>query len=83
MYFVYLLKSIHYNQLYIGSTSDLDKRLMEHNNGENVSTDRYKPWKIVYYEAFQAEKLARMREKSLKYHGNAVRELYKRLDLSR
>lgn len=38
-------------ELYTGFTSDLKKRLKEHNLGLNFSTKRYKPWKIIYYEA--------------------------------
>lgn len=79
MYYTYLLKSKRYNQLYIGSTNDLQKRFKEHNDGKEISTRRYKPWKLLYYEAYPIEALARRREKRLKYHGNALRELKKRL----
>ncbi len=81
MFYVYMLKSKLYKQFYIGSTKDLIERLKEHNNGNVFSTKRYKPWIVYYYEAYPLEKLARMREKKLKYGGNAVRELKKRLDL--
>lgn len=81
MFFVYLLRSKFYKKLYIGSTNDLKRRLKEHNDGRYFSTKRYKPWKLFYYEAFCRENLARMREKRLKYHGNAFRELRKRLGL--
>ena len=39
------------------------------------------PWKLLYYEAYLSEKSARMREKRLKYNGNAIRELKKRIAL--
>src|SRR3989338_6974207 len=81
MFFVYLLKSKLYNQLYIGSTNDLKRRLKEHNGGKHFSTKRYRPWNIVYFEAYISETLARMREKRLKHHGNAIRELKKRTGL--
>ncbi len=81
MYYVYLLQSIAHNQLYIGSTNNLEKRIKQHNDGENASTSLYRPWVLVYYEAYPTEKLARLREKQLKYHGNAKRELYKRLGI--
>jgi len=32
------------NQIYIGSTSNLNRRLKEHNDGEVFSTKRYRPW---------------------------------------
>ena len=38
-------------ELYTGFTSDLRKRLQEHNHGLNFSTKRYMPWKVIYYEA--------------------------------
>lgn len=81
MYYVYILVSTFNNQLYIGSTNDLKRRICEHNNGEVSSTKRYKPWMLYYYEAFKMENLARLREKRLKYSGNAVRELKKRIGL--
>lgn len=37
--------------MYVGSTSDLKRRLSEHNQGLNFSTKTHKPWTIVYYEA--------------------------------
>ena len=38
-------------ELYTGFTSDLKKRLQEHNQGLNFSTKRYMTWKVIYYEA--------------------------------
>ncbi|MBI4036035.1 GIY-YIG nuclease family protein [Candidatus Daviesbacteria bacterium] len=81
MYYVYILVSMSNNQIYIGSTNDLERRLLEHNNGEVFSTKRYKPWTLHYYEAFNMENLARLREKRLKYSGNSIRELKKRIGL--
>ena len=81
MYYVYLLKSGSANEIYIGSTNNLERRLTEHNNGAEISTRRYVPWSLYYYEAYPTEKLARLREKRLKHNGNSIRELKKRLDL--
>lgn len=79
MYYVYVLQSKKTEELYVGSTSDLKKRFQDHNNGKSFATKRYLPWKLMYYEAYSTEKLARMREKKLKYHGQAIRELKKRI----
>ena len=68
-------------ELYIGSTNNLKRRLEQHNQGVNMSTKRYIPWKLIYFEAYIREDSARLREKRLKYHGNAIRELKKRLNL--
>ena len=81
MWYTYILKSKKYNQLYIGSTNDLNQRLKEHNIGNELSTKRYRPWEILYYEAYRTEDLARIREKRLKYNGNAIRELKKRVGI--
>jgi len=81
MYYTYLLKSKKNNQLYIGSTNDLRKRIEDHNKGKVFSTARYLPWRILYYEAYNSEKLARIREKRLKYNGNALKELKSRIGL--
>jgi putative endonuclease len=81
MYYVYILKSKRNNQLYIGSTNDLKKRLLEHNKGKQISSKRYLPWELLYYESYNMESLARTREKRLKYNGNALREVKKRIGL--
>jgi len=78
MYYVYFLKSKKYNESYVGSTDDLRRRFSEHNKGKQQSTKRYKPWSLVYYEAYQSEKDARERESRLKHHGNAIKEVKKR-----
>jgi putative endonuclease len=80
MYYVYLLKSEKNNRIYIGSTNNLKKRIKEHNKGKVFSTKYYLPWRLIYYEAYDKESLARLREKRLKYNGNALRELKKRLN---
>lgn len=79
MFYVYILKSILNSQIYLGSTNNLKKRLKDHNDGKVISSKRYMPWSLVYYEAYLSEKLARIREKKLKYHGNSIRELKKRI----
>ncbi|OGY46173.1 MAG: hypothetical protein A3J62_03580 [Candidatus Buchananbacteria bacterium RIFCSPHIGHO2_02_FULL_38_8] len=82
MYYVYVLIGNKNDQMYIGSTSNLERRLREHNNGHEISTKKYMPWKLQYYEAYKTEELARVREKNLKQHGNAKRELKKRIGLA-
>lgn len=78
--YVYLLQSIAKpNEFYLGSTNDLKQRLSEHNNKKSISTARYAPWKLIYYEAFRSEKDARDRESRLKHHGKGISELKKRL----
>ncbi len=79
MFYVYVLKSKKDNDLYIGSTSDLRRRLIQHNQGKVSSTKPRRPFELVYYEAFTNERLARMREARLKKRGNARYQLLKRI----
>ncbi len=79
MFYVYVLKSKRYDELYIGSTNDLKRRVIEHNNGNVESTKYKKPYKLMYYEAYDAESDARRREKMLKLRGQARRQLLSRL----
>jgi putative endonuclease len=65
-YFVYVLKSEIDGRLYKGQTSDIDKRLNEHNSGKTKSTKGYKPWKLVYFETFETRDEAVLREKYFK-----------------
>ncbi len=53
MYYVYILQSESFpSNYYTGLTSDLKDRFARHNRGEVGSTNRYTPWKIVFYGAF-------------------------------
>ena len=66
MFYVYVLQSEKNGELYTGFTSNLKRRLVEHNQKLNFSTKRYVPWKLIYYEACSEENDARRREKYLK-----------------
>lgn len=80
MYYVYILRSLKYkNKLYIGYTSDLKKRFAQHTSGENSTTRKFLPVKLLYYEAFESKIDARNREKQLKQHGNALGHLKRRI----
>ncbi len=81
MFYVYLLRSEAAKKIYVGLTNDLQRRLEQHNAGENISTKPYRPWKLIYHEASMTYQLAESREHRLKYHGNALRELKIRLGL--
>jgi len=82
MYYLYILKSKKDNHLYIGYTSDLKRRLAEHNKGLNKSTKYRRPFELVYYEAYKSQKDALVREQRLKQFKNGYRELVKRIVLS-
>lgn len=65
-YYIYVLQSVKDSNLYVGLTSDLRKRLMEHNRGLNFSTKPYIPWELIHYEAYLDKEDAKRREKYLK-----------------
>jgi predicted GIY-YIG superfamily endonuclease len=48
-------------------------------SNECLSIKGHPEWKLVYYEAYCSESDARRRERKLKDHGNAIRELKKRI----
>jgi putative endonuclease len=69
MFYVYVLKSQKDGRFYKGMTSFLEKRVKQHNLGQNKSTKGFLPWELVYYEEFQTRGEARIRFviKSLRY----------------
>lgn len=67
MYYVYLIQSYKNPKwIYKGCTSDLKKRLKEHNSGKNFSTAPHTPLRLIYYEAYLLKPDAEAREKYLK-----------------
>ncbi len=65
-YYVYILQSLKDTSLYIGFTVDLRKRAREHNEGKSRSTKPFRPYKLIYYEAFLCKADAENREIYLK-----------------
>lgn len=67
MRYVYLLQSEAVaGQRYVGITSDLRKRIAEHNAGRSPHTSKYAPWRLVTYVAFSDEQKAETFERYLK-----------------
>ena len=66
MFYVYVLWSEKLRKRYVGFTSDLTKRLAEHNSGKSPFTKIGIPWIMIYSEKFTTESQARSREKFLK-----------------
>jgi putative endonuclease len=67
MFYVYFLKSRNYdNQFYVGYTTDLKERFKKHNTGLVQSTKPYKPWELIFYEAYKSKSDAKRRELYLK-----------------
>ena len=76
MYYVYIIQSInHPDQIYVGCTEDLNKRLSNHNCGTTPHTDKYRPWKLIMYLAFENKDKAYCFEEYLKSgSGRAFRD---------
>jgi putative endonuclease len=67
MFFVYVLYSPSANKFYVGYTSNLESRLLSHNQlGTKDWTKRYRPWNLVYTEPYPSKSSALKREKELK-----------------
>ncbi len=81
MFYTYLLKSDKDNGYYIGYSSNLKERFIQHTEGKVKSTTYRRPLKLIYYESYQTEELAREREQKLKQFGSAYTALLKRLKL--
>ena len=65
-HYLYVLYSQRDGKFYTGVTSDLRKRLKEHNSGKNISTKHRRPLKLIYYESYLLRDDAVAREKYLK-----------------
>jgi len=65
--FVYVLYSDRTGRHYIGHTSDLDRRLREHNAGRVKSTKAGLPWRMIVYKKYVSRSEARWVERSLKH----------------
>ena len=64
-YWVYVLRNAA-GKFYIGVTTDVSKRLEQHNNGESKWTARYRPWTLVWTQGPMSLTDARKMENRLK-----------------
>ena len=78
MWYVYFLKSINKNFIYVGSTDNLKRRFDEHNDGLCQSTKSYRPFELNAYIAVLTERKARELEKYFK-SGSGKAVLNKRI----
>lgn len=59
MFYVYVIQSVTFpQQLYTGFSRDIEGRLAEHNNGKSPHTNKFKPWKMLFYCGFAEERKA-------------------------
>ncbi len=81
MWAVYIIQHSISKELYVGVTSDLKRRIDEHNaHYKNACTRRKNggEWFLVYAEAYRDKEDAYTREFRLKERGRAKQEVLKR-----
>ena len=78
MFYVYLLKDKK-GKIYIGYSSNLQRRITEHQHQRVYTSKRMNQPQLFYYEAYITEKLAKGRERKLKQRGSSKKGLLKRL----
>ena len=62
MHYLYILRSFKDGNLYIGTTSNIEIRLSQHNKGQSKSTKFRRPFKLIYTEEFKEKSGAMKRE---------------------
>jgi putative endonuclease len=65
-YFVYVLISLKDKKFYIGYTSDLKRRIFQHNQGKTDSLKNRGPLKLIYFEGYINKKDAQEKERFYK-----------------
>jgi len=66
MFFVYAIRSLTRNYIYVGLSNDYERRIREHNDGYERTTKPYRPFELILIEEFSTRPEARQREKYLK-----------------
>ncbi len=66
MAYVYILKSTKSDRYYVGSTTDIEKRLKHHLGGHTHSTKRFGGLELVFKQEYESIKEARRIESKLK-----------------
>ena len=66
--YTYILTNKNNTVLYVGVTSDIEKRIWQHRNKiyKNTFTAKYNIYKLVYFEEYDSIESAIAREKQLK-----------------
>ena len=72
-YFVYILQSETTGRYYCGSTSDIERRVRQHNDPDyhlSKTTKRFAgPWRVVASEQFETRSEAVRKERKIKKRG--------------
>ncbi|KKQ80572.1 MAG: hypothetical protein UT02_C0006G0022 [Parcubacteria group bacterium GW2011_GWC2_38_7] len=65
-YYVYVLWSFKDKMFYIGFSDDVERRFLEHKRGDNTSTAKRLPVKLIFFEAYLSKPDALRRESYFK-----------------
>ncbi|SDD57203.1 putative endonuclease [Algoriphagus faecimaris] len=65
-YFVYAIKSLEKNYIYVGMTDNPNRRLQQHNSGKGKATKPFAPFRMIYLEIIRTREQARKRKTYLK-----------------
>ncbi len=82
MYYVYVITEQETGKRYVGFTSDLRKRIAQHNGPRGSRYTQKGKWILAYYEAFLNKQDALKREKKLKQDGRSKYHLFQRIKKS-
>jgi len=75
-FFVYIIQSQMDGTFYKGFTTNIERRLEEHNSGESRYTAKKMPWDLVYLQKMTSKKEALIREKQIKhFNSNYLKQL--------
>jgi putative endonuclease len=66
MYSVYIIYSQKLDKYYVGHTSDIEKRLIDHNTGVSTYTSKSSDWVLKYTKQFENRALAKEEEMRIK-----------------
>jgi putative endonuclease len=72
MCFVYILRGIKNNRYYIGSTNNMNRRLIEHNSGKSRYDKINSPYELVFNQEYSTPLVARRTELWLKKQKSRV-----------
>ena len=70
---VYILFSVTKDRYYIGYTSNLEERIVRHNQKSNGFTGKVNDWKVVYDEKYETKEQAQQRELQIKSWKNRIK----------
>ena len=64
--YLYIIYSELIDKYYIGSTIDFERRIIEHNTGQNIATKNKGQWKLKFLKEYKDIKQARQVEYKIK-----------------